>query len=241
MRVRRPHLKAVADALVSVALLVAALTVIYRNVANPTTMAAPEVPPEPLSLDGAMIRGSDDAEAVMIVFADFQCPYCARFAREVQPEIERRYVDEGRLAIAFQHLPLPIHPQAVHAAVMAECAGRQGKFWEAHDRMFAETKLDEEALRAMPESIGLDQRLLDACVLEPSTSERVTASAAKARALGVRSTPSFFLGTRLADGRVEVRRVLSGALPLDEFVRDLDATLGSGDPFWQRWARRITS
>jgi hypothetical protein len=86
---RRPGWRTALDVLTSVALLIAASTFIYRSF---FTGGPPEIEPpsDPISIAGAAVRGSADARAVMIVYSDFQCPYCGSFARDVLPEIERR-------------------------------------------------------------------------------------------------------------------------------------------------------
>lgn len=147
--------RSVLDVLTSITLIAAAVTLIYKNTAGGSARAEMEVPSTPLSIQGAQLRGSKGARAVMIMYSDFQCPFCARFAKEVFPQIEQRYVATGSVALAFRHLPLPIHPQALQAAAVAECAGRQGKFWEMHDRLFAETSLNADTLNALPEFVDL--------------------------------------------------------------------------------------
>jgi protein-disulfide isomerase len=171
----------------------------------------------------------------MVVFSDFQCSFCARFTRDVLPELERRYVATGRVAMVFRHLPLPIHPQAVQAAVLAECAGQQGRFWEMHDRLFAEERLTEATLDAIPGSMDLDMERLAGCVSDDAVSAGVRASAAEANALGIRGTPAFFLGRRVDDGRVQVGRVISGARPLQDFVVQLDLAIDGKPTGWRFW------
>lgn len=225
-------LRSVLDVVTSVVLIAAASTIVYRNVISDPgrPQAALEVPSEPLSIEGAPTRGSKDAKAVMIVYSDFQCPFCGRFARDVLPEIERRYITTGSVALAFRHLPLPIHAHAVQAAASAECAGRQGRFWEMHDLLFAQNRLDEEILLRLTKSIELlDRGRFDECLKDKAIRERVTASADEAQRLGIRSTPTFFIGKRLENGRVSVSRVLSGTRPVNDFIEQLDATL-SGKP-----------
>jgi protein-disulfide isomerase len=239
---RRISWKSVLDVVTSLVMIGTAIFLVSSHLSSRVSSRAElGLPTEPVSIEGAATKGLTTAPVVMITFADFQCPFCARFAREVQPEIERRYVADGRVAVAFRHLPLPIHPQAPHAAAVAECAGKQGEFWEMHDRLFGEAKLDAELLVTIPKSMGLDQRLFDECLMDPSIGQKVTASAGQAAALGVRSTPAFFFGKRLPDGRVLVRSVLSGTRPLEEFARALDTALEDDDLSWLSRLRRIVS
>lgn len=240
---KRPSFRSIADVVTSIVLIAAALTLIYRNVlGSPTNVQNTiRVPSEPLSLEGAALHGSKDANAVLIVYSDFQCPFCATFARDVLPEIERRYIATGRVALAFRHFPLPIHPQAVQAAAVAECAGRQGKFWETHDRLFAEGSLNADILDAIPRFVQLDQQSLDRCLSDRTIADVIQASVTQGRELGIRGTPAVFIGTRLPDGRVKVARTVSGAQPAEEFVRELESTLAERASSWGSWFRRLAS
>ena len=84
-------------------------------------------------------RGPDSAAVVVFEIADFQCPYCARFAETVAPELHERYVDDGPVQWVFVNLPLHTHPRAWHAAEAALCAGVAGdRFWAMHDLLFRE-------------------------------------------------------------------------------------------------------
>jgi protein-disulfide isomerase len=171
----------------------------------------------------------------MIIYADFQCPFCKRFTQEILPELQRRYVTAGQLAIAFRHFPLSIHPQAFPAALTAECAARQGQFWAVHDRLFAATALGEQMLRSLPEGLGLDMDRFDRCLEDDIVRRQIEASVSQGNTLGVRGTPAFFIGERLADGRVAVSIALSGVRPLDDFVRGVDATLNGHKSWWPSW------
>ena len=93
------------------------------------------------------------ADRILLDFSDFQCPYCAEYALDELPRIKRELVDTGILSYGFLHFPLKgIHPEAAAAGAAAECAGRQGRFWEMHDRLFAS---QEAALaRRVPESVA---------------------------------------------------------------------------------------
>jgi protein-disulfide isomerase len=110
--------------------------------------AAPPLPTAPVSVVDAVSKGNALAPIAMIVYSDFQCPFCKRFARETLPTLVARYVDTGKLRIFFRNFPLPIHAQAERAAEASECAARFGQFWEMHDKIFDVTgPLDERAPR----------------------------------------------------------------------------------------------
>ena len=177
----------------------------------------PPPPTEPVSLEGAAILGDRSARIVLIQYADFQCPYCARFARETLPALEAKYVCTGRLLVAFRHLPLPNHPFALKAGQASECAGNQGKFWQMHDLLFKDpSQLDDASLRSHARTLRLDGNRFDDC-LAGRMEEKVRTDALQARSLRVSSTPTFFIGALQADGRVKVVQRLSGAQPAAAF------------------------
>ncbi|MCZ6465150.1 MAG: thioredoxin domain-containing protein [Proteobacteria bacterium] len=162
-------------------------------------------------------RGPQGAPVTIIEFSDYQCPYCSRAEPTVQ-EVLERYPDRVRLV--FRHLPLDsIHPQARGAAEAAACAEQQGRFWDFHEQLFANQRaLGADALRGYAEGLGLDLAAYDECVADPEVKARVQTDVDEANALGIRSTPAFFVnGIRL-----------SGAKPIGDFVRVIERELAGG-------------
>jgi protein-disulfide isomerase len=201
-----------------------ALVVMHSGARTPPRPAL-QIPSEPIVVDGAL-RGSDTAPVVMTVFADFECPFCGRFAREILPILDREYIATGQVQLAYRPFPLSNHPHAAGAAAAAECAGEQGLFWPMHDRLFeVPVDLSYAGLRGVADSVDLDLAVFENCLDDAATSTAVTRDTDHAQALGVRSTPSFFFGTRLADGQVSVTRAFSGAVPVEEFRNALDEVL----------------
>src|SRR5690606_25758651 len=88
-------------------------------------------------LGEAHTKGSDDALVTIVEWSDFQCPYCSRVGPTIA-QLEKEYGD--KLRVAFKHNPLGFHQRALPAALAAEAAGKQGKFWEMHDKLFANQK-----------------------------------------------------------------------------------------------------
>ncbi len=89
------------------------------------------------SLDNAMIVGSESAEVVLVVFSDFECPYCKIFAQDTIAGLEDKYIDKGEARLAFHNLPLEsIHTKARRAANAVRCANEQGEFFEYHNILF---------------------------------------------------------------------------------------------------------
>jgi len=164
--------------------------------------------------------GPADAPVTIVEFSDFQCPFCGRAASTVK-KIHERYPQQVR--IVYRHLPLDqIHPNARPAAEASICADQQGKFWEFHDRIFANQRaLANEDLQRYAKETGLDLAAFDSCMKDPKTRAQVdadlSAATQAARAAGKRGlgTPAFFVNGVL----------VSGAKPADEFYRLIDSEL----------------
>ena len=106
----------------------------------PAMVAAQESPQTQLLKRAAESRSKGVQHAPVLVYeiADFQCPYCARFAQEVFRQLDSAYVRTGKVHWVFVNLPLPIHPNAWLASEAALCAGAEGdRFWAMHDRLFS--------------------------------------------------------------------------------------------------------
>ena len=173
--------------------------------------------------------GNRSAKVGLVVYSDFQCPFCGKFARETLPILDEQYVRPGKVLVAFRQFPLPKHPFAVKAAEAADCAGRQGKFWSYHDRLFANPQsLDLAGLHEHARQVQLDTRQFAAC-LAGQASVMVQADMASGSALQVAGTPAFLAGTMLPDGRMKVMERFSGALPAVQFQSMLDRLVGTAE------------
>jgi protein-disulfide isomerase len=223
----QPRWRTALDVVATLAIIAAAGTMIWssRAGASPPPIAArpePPLPTEPVSIEGSPAMGSPTAKVVVIAFSDFECPYCGRFAREVLPELKKQYIDTGHVQFVFKHLPLTIiHPRALAAAVAAECADEQGKFWEFHDQLFAGTEdLDSDGFGAKVAALGGSDDQFRACI-ERKGPEKVAMDLAEAQRLSLTGTPTFLVGSRLADEMVKVLRVARGLSSPDAFMSDL--------------------
>ncbi len=201
------------NALVSIVAVVGALVLIVAvalAVVRPWESAAPAA--QGASGAVAVVDESthvlDDAgegAPVVVEFFDYECPSCGQFHPIVE-DLRDRY--EGRVTFAVRYFPLPGHPNAVPAALAAEAAAQQGEFEAMHATLFerqqewAGTDDAAAAFRGYAEELGLDLAAYDAAVADPATLERVQLDADAAVALGVQSTPTFFV-----DGeQVELQR-----------------------------------
>lgn len=138
------------------------------------------------------IRGNRDARLVLEEYADFECPFCAMAYPYVKDAVYRFRND---MAEVFHQFPLmELHPHALHAAIAAEAAGKQGKFWQMHDMLFENNKrLDDASLMSYAQAVGLDLERFRRDFEDPATEERVLKSREEGEERGVQGTPAFFL------------------------------------------------
>ena len=167
-----------------------------------------------LNIEGAPDKGESSAPITIVEMSDFECPFCAK----VQPTLAKvREVYKDNVRMVWKHLPLEdLHPSALSAATASEAANKQGKFWEYHDKLFAnQRKFSSEQLRQYASEIGLNMSKFDADMADPATKKRITDDAAEANSLGVTGTPGFFINGRF----------LNGAQPFEAFSAAINAEL----------------
>ena len=163
-----------------------------------------------VTVDDAVTKGSAEALVTLVEWSDFQCPYCSRVGPTMK-QLEKDY--GGDLRIAFKHNPLGFHPRAKPAALAAEAAGKQGKFWEMHDKLFENQKdLTDENFVAWAGELGLDVEQFKKDIADPALAKKVDAQQAQGATLGARGTPAFFVNGRF----------LSGAQPVENFKKLID-------------------
>jgi NhaA family Na+:H+ antiporter len=143
------------------------------------------------------IAGPDGA-ATLVEFGDFECPFCARAYPSVK-EVQRRLGD--RLRFVFRELPLDKHPHARTAALAAEAAALQGRFWDMHDRLFeAGGRLAPDDLVQHADYLRLDLDKFVRDMRSEALAERIDEDFESAIESGVRGTPAFFVGGEPYDG-----------------------------------------
>ena len=175
----------------------------------------------PLSLDQVHTQGSPLAPVVMIEFADFECPFCARFRLQSLDKLLQEFVAGGRVQFGFRHTPLKMHSLARPAAQASECADRQGKFWEAHDYLFNNQARLGVALWMKPGSgLNLDAVRFEECMAEPEL-PRVEADLLEASRFKIEATPTFVIGKRTNDGRILAHTRINGNQAYEVFKQAL--------------------
>ncbi|MCH9683290.1 MAG: thioredoxin domain-containing protein [Deltaproteobacteria bacterium] len=158
----------------------------------------------------AQKKGSDSALVTIVTWSDFQCPYCQR----VTSTIEGLRKDYGKdLRYVFKHNPLAFHKDARPAAIAAEAAGEQGKFWEMHDKLFENSRdLTEKNFISWARELGLNVKQFKRDLDSSAIADRVDQQQRDGNALGAKGTPAFFVNGRF----------LSGAQPAANFKKLID-------------------
>lgn len=157
--------------------------------------AAPKTPTS-APASGNHVRGSKSAMVTIEEFGDFQCPPCSIMAT-VLKKLEEEY--GSKLRLVFHHFPLVNHIHAREAAVAAEAADMQGKFWEMHDLLYLEQAAWTKAEKVTPlfesyaKTIGADPERFERDMRDPKLAERVQADQKLGSSRGVESTPTLFL------------------------------------------------
>jgi protein-disulfide isomerase len=132
-----------------------------------------------------------------VEFADYECPYC----QKVQPDLVKLQQQFGvNIALVYKDFPLPMHPLAQKAAEAARCAGAQGKFWEYHDALFENRKLQVSDLKQQAVALKLDSSRFDKCLDSGEQAAAVKKDAAEGLRLGLAGTPSFFTNGHFLSG-----------------------------------------
>ena len=200
---------------------------------SPQPAQAPSQPSMPsiimVSLDDDPVKGNPNAPITVVEFSDFQCPFCSRFYQQTLGEIQRDYIDTGKIKFVYRDLPLDnLHPNARAASIAAECADEQGKFWEYHNMLFEKqsewNRLPKSDLQTTliqyASDLGLQSTSFESCLGSEKIADEVNKDTLDAAKYGVTGTPAFFIGNE-KDGFVK----LSGAQPYPNFQAAIDAQL----------------
>ena len=151
-----------------------------------------------INVDSEPCIGDKDADVLIVEFSDYQCPFCQRAFQQTFPEI-KKLVDSGDVRLCFKDYPLPFHEQADEAAIAANCAGSQGKYWEMHYKLFAtqgswtgNTGV-EGVFSGYAKELGIDESKFKSCFNDPGQRKEVESDTAEGSAAGVTVTPSSYI------------------------------------------------
>ncbi|HEX8699977.1 MAG TPA: thioredoxin domain-containing protein [Myxococcaceae bacterium] len=183
----------------------------------PTEAPEPAEPPvQQIAVGKAPVKGPANAPVTIVAWSDFECPFCSRVVPTLKA-LEEEY--KGKIKVAFKHQPLPFHPNAKPAAAAAMAAHEQGKFWEYHDKLFANQRaLDRASLEKYAQELNLDMGKFKAALDSGKFNEMIDADSAEGSRVGANGTPTFFINGR----------TLVGAQPIEAFKRVIDEELKKG-------------
>jgi protein-disulfide isomerase len=164
-----------------------------------TSLPFPDLPRIPVETDGDPFLGSQDAPVEIVVFAEYQCPYCATVTPTLEQLIET-YPD--KLHVVFRDFPLDFHDRAIPAAIAANCAGEQDKYWEMHTLLMGNQRaLSDDNFQAFGAQLGLDMASFNTCLLDPRQAAEIQADYEAGVNAGVGGTPSVYInGLKLTAG-----------------------------------------
>jgi len=177
-----------------------------------------------IGVDDDPVLGDAKAKVLIIEFGDYQCPSCRMFWREVEPRLKKDYIDTGKVKLVFRDFPIvQIHPEAMLAAMAADCAVDQGKYWQMHDKIYREQDKGEDSLvrfkatdlKKWAKDTGLDTAAFNECLDSSRYRDEVAKDKADGDSVGIQGTPTFFINGR----------VVGGAQPYPVFKKIIDEEL----------------
>ncbi len=163
-----------------------------------------------ISVEGSPSRGPDAAPVTIVEFADFECPFCQKIAPALDALWQKR---QTSVRFVYKFMPLAMHPHGESSARAAIAAQAQGKFWEMHDKLFANGEhLDDAAILSYATAIGLDLARFRADLQSPATNARIDADRKLGDALNVKGTPTIFINGREYDTKVDIGDWVDGEI-----------------------------
>lgn len=167
-----------------------------------------------VSVDDDAVLGDANAPITLIEFSDYECPFCGRHYQQTYPMLKKNYIDTGIIKMVFRDFPLSFHPNAVPAAMAAECVRKDGgdaAYWKMHDKIFEnQDALSSSALKQWAKDLGYD---ISSCLDAKTYEDEVGKDLADGSKAGVTGTPGFFLNKKL----------ISGACPYSTFEQAIKA------------------
>jgi len=155
------------------------------------------------------IFGKIDAPVKIIVYSDYECPFCEKYYNETLKKIKENYAD--KVVIAYRHYFISSHRDALPASLASECAAEQGKFWEMSDLLYADAvsnQMDVDQFKKNSADLKLDTKKFNDCLDTEKYKEKIAADIAEAKESGVIGTPSSYVNGIY----------IAGARPFEDYV-----------------------
>lgn len=204
--------------LATVALIAGAVFLLSKPSSGPSSAPANKDVLGVLVKDDSIKIATDSAKVTIVEFSDYQCPAC----KSANPTIKQILNDyPGKVNFVYRHFPLAQHKNAIPAALAAEAAGQQGKYWEMHDKIFdgqdtwGESDNAPDIFAGYAKDLGLDMEKYNRDRSDNKFRDKINRDYQDGITLGVNSTPTFFMGSQK----------LPGALSYDQFKSKIDSEL----------------
>ncbi|MFA6214274.1 MAG: thioredoxin domain-containing protein [Candidatus Micrarchaeia archaeon] len=218
------------------------LTVTAAPSGNSTGTPAPTPTPTPtptvqklsgLDYSSAPFKGNADGSVIMVEYSDFECPYCGR----VEPTLVQLQGAYPNMKFVYQQFPLSFHPNAQKASEASLCANQQGKFWEIHNKMYAnQAAITVADIKGYAAAIsGMDTAKFNACLDSGQTASQVASEEQEGQGIGISGTPGFLVYSKSVKGDALVAKLQPvaaelAALGVDAYVVEVDGA-GNGIVF----------
>ncbi|MDR3519591.1 MAG: thioredoxin domain-containing protein [Candidatus Pacebacteria bacterium] len=179
--------------------------------------------------------GNQNAKVTLVMYEDFQCPWCGKFVGESEQVIRDKYVKDGSVQFVYRDFAflgsfaqpyVLAKDESINSAEAARCAGDQGQFWQYHDYLFAHQNGEDQGafsvtnLESFAKTLGLNTTTFNQCLSTNKYAQAVSDSKTEGEAAGVTGTPKGFI---LVNGKVV--DTIDGYLPLASVTAKLDAAL----------------
>lgn len=152
-----------------------------------------------IDISGSPFKGAADAPVVIAVFDDFQCPYCARLLPLFE-QVLKAY--PGKVKLVAKNFPLRSHKFAFKASEAALAAGKSGKYWEFHDKLFEnQRKISDPEIKRIAGELGFEWKDFEKQMSDPAIKTRIRKDLQEGRRIGVRGTPTIFVNGRRLNNR----------------------------------------
>lgn len=176
--------------------------------------------------EGAVLGNKNSAKVAVVMYSDYQCPYCQTFEKDTFGQIKTNYVDTGKIVFVFRNYPLSFHGDITYTSAYAgECVLDQlgsEKFATFHSEAYLAANMD--AVNKIAQDLGVDMTKYNTCVSTKQFKSRVDADFKAGQDAGVSGTPGFVVGTLDSNGNVD-GKLVEGAYPYDTFKTLIDEML----------------
>lgn len=171
--------------------------------------------------DDDAVLGDKNAPVTIVEFSDYQCPYCGSFRNDTLTQIQKEYIDTGKVKLVYRDFPLSFHPYAYPSALFAECVGNLSNdenYYKVHDKLFETVqngKFDYDVMSKFAVGIGVNGAALKKCFDSDQYKAEIAADQKAGQDAGISGTPGFIINGQ----------VISGAQPFGKFKSIIDEAL----------------